>query len=167
MYEMDAQRRELLETLYHAGRQHSTATVLFHTALSERLGLGVSDMKTLDYLARLGPLTAKEIGEQTGLATASVTGLIDRLEQKGFVRRERDAHDRRKVIVALVSEREAEFTYLFQSFGTSLMELLAGYDNAQLQVIGDFLTRTAEIARREALKLRKNAEADSETSGSD
>ncbi|MGH2369932.1 MAG: MarR family winged helix-turn-helix transcriptional regulator, partial [Chloroflexota bacterium] len=119
--QVDARRSELLDALSQAGREHSTATILFHSAISEQLGLGVTDMKTLDYLARLGPLTAGELGERTGLATASVTGLIDRLEAKGFVRRVRDTKDRRRVIVEPNLEAEAGVLRLFQSFGEFLM----------------------------------------------
>jgi hypothetical protein len=53
-------------------------------AIAERTGDAPSDTKTMDILLRLGPLTAGELGEHTGLATASVTSLIDRLEKKGL-----------------------------------------------------------------------------------
>lgn len=70
-------RDELVGAIGEAGSENSTATVLFHAAIAERLGLGPSDHKALDILARHGPLTAGEIGEHTGLASASVTSLID------------------------------------------------------------------------------------------
>ncbi|MEX0763298.1 MAG: MarR family transcriptional regulator [Dehalococcoidia bacterium] len=156
MPNVDGRRQKLLGELMQAGREHSTATVLFHSAVSEKMGLGVTDMKTLDYLVRLGPLTAGEISEHVGLATASVTGLIDRLEQKGFVRRVRDTRDRRRVIVEPIGERENEFIHLFQSFGESLTELLVTYSDEQLETISGFLTRSAAIAREEAVKLRES-----------
>lgn len=149
-------RKKVIESLLDAGRENSTATVLFHSAVSEKTGLGVTDMKTLDYLARLGPLTAGEISEHTGLTTASVTSLIDRLEGKGFVRRVRDTADRRKVIVEPVMDhREGEFAHLFQSFVNALMILLERYSDAQLRTIADFLSRSAAVIRKEAVKLRE------------
>lgn len=155
--EIDARRSELLDALSRAGREHSTATVLFHSAIGEQMGLGVTDMKTLDYLARLGPLTAGELGERTGLATASVTGLIDRLEAKGFVRRVRDTKDRRRVIVEPNLEAEARVLPLFRSFEQSLMALLSTCTDEQIETITDFLTRSAGVLRQEALKLRERA----------
>ena len=37
----------------------------------------------------MGPLTAGQLAELTGLTTGAITGVIDRLEKAGFVRRER------------------------------------------------------------------------------
>ena len=163
--ETDATRLALVETLMRAGREYSTATVLFHSAVSEKMGLGVTDLKTLDHLARLGPLSAGEIAAHTGLATASVTELIDRLERKGFVRRVRDTRDRRRVIVEPNMAREAEFLPLFQSFGRSFTEMLATYSNRELQTIVDFLGRTSEVLRVEAAKLPET-DVDVATAGS-
>jgi hypothetical protein len=68
-----ARREKLIEDIFRAGRENSTAGVFFHNAVSDKLGLSITDEKTIDILLRLGPLTAGEIGKHTGLATASVT----------------------------------------------------------------------------------------------
>jgi DNA-binding MarR family transcriptional regulator len=57
--------------------------VFFHSVISEQIGMGPTDEKTMLILSG-GPLTAGEIAKHTGLTTASVTSLIDRLEAKGF-----------------------------------------------------------------------------------
>src|ERR671936_2889891 len=87
-------RAEILEEFARVGREHSDATVLFHSTMASRLDLHPTDYKTLGILERLGPMSAGEIASHSGLATASVTNLIDRLERKGFVRRVRDVEDR-------------------------------------------------------------------------
>src|SRR5580692_9536056 len=92
-------RSQLIAALSDAGRESSTATVLLHTAITDRIGLSASDTKTLDVLLRQGPCTAGELARHTGLTTPSVTSLIDRLEAKRLVRRVADAADRRRVIV--------------------------------------------------------------------
>src|SRR5688500_9030262 len=102
-------RKKLLDALSDAGRANSNAAVMYHTAMGERMGLGMSEEKTLDLLQRLGPLTAGEIAQHTGLAPASVSGLIDRLEAKWLVRRVRHPKDRRRVIVEVNYERIAGF----------------------------------------------------------
>lgn len=148
-----ANRAELIQAIIEAGRENSTATVLFHTAVNERMGLGVTDGKTLDLLARLGPMAAGEIADHTGLASASVTSLVDRLEEKGFVRRVRDPRDRRRVIVEPVMEREEEFAGHFGSFVEGALDMLAGYDEEQLAVILDFLRQSTSLFHQEAVKL--------------
>src|SRR5216117_3098234 len=89
-------RAELLAALNEAARRQSTATVLFHAAVAERLGLSATDHKYADLIARQGPMTAGELADRAGLTTGAITGVLDRLERAGWVRRERDPHDRRR-----------------------------------------------------------------------
>src|SRR3712207_9587219 len=71
-------------------------TTLFRS-VAARQGLSASEEKALDLLERAGPLTAGELARQTGLAPASVTGVVNRLERKGFARRIPNPDDRRSV----------------------------------------------------------------------
>ena len=140
-------RAELLERLALAGRASSAATVMFHTAVAARQGLSASEEKALDLLERSGPLTAGELARRSGLAPASVTGLVDRLERKGFARRVPNPGDGRSVLVEVDSERVyATVAPLFADWVGSLYELYAGYTDEQLEVILHFLT---EAARRQ------------------
>ena len=63
-----AGRAELLARLHLAGRESSTATVMFHTTLAATQGLSATETKALDVLDRQGPLTAGELAARTGLA---------------------------------------------------------------------------------------------------
>jgi DNA-binding MarR family transcriptional regulator len=144
---MPTSRQQLIDAVVEATRENSTLAVFFHAAIAERVGLGATDEKTLLILSDHGPLTAGEIAQQTGLTTASVTSLIDRLESKGFVRRVRDTQDRRRVIVELVPERMAEFGRLFGPVQDDFAALLASYSDDQLATIADFLTRTGQNSR--------------------
>ena len=125
-------RERLLTELHEAGRALSNAAVMYHSALSASMGLGMTEEKTLDLLEREGPLTAGEIVKRTGLAPASVSGLLDRLEHKGFVRRVRDPADRRRVIVEIDRDRVGAFDELFTGLVTRLNKLYAGYTDEQL-----------------------------------
>ena len=136
-------REGLVEGVLVASRESSTLAVFFHASMAERVGLGATEEKTLSLLSRFGPLTAGEIASHTGLTTPSVTGLLDRLEDKGMVRRVRDPHDRRRVIVEPDQERLAELERVFSSLQESFRELLEIYSDEQLVTIADFLTRAA------------------------
>src|SRR6516164_9446091 len=101
----DSRRREeLLAALNDEFRQLTTATILFHQAIADRLGMNVTDHKCADILLRAGPITAGELAQRTGLTTGAITGVIDRLEKAGFVRRVRDPGDRRRVVVVPLPE---------------------------------------------------------------
>jgi DNA-binding MarR family transcriptional regulator len=149
-------RGELVEAILLAGREGSAATVLFHSVIAAQAGLSATDMKTIDTLLRLGPITAGDLAEHTGLATASVTSLIDRLEKKGLVRRARDAQDRRRVIVEPVRERIAQGATVFGPIRQAFEDLLVNYSDAQLQTILDFMRRTSQRTREMTAALTAN-----------
>src|SRR4051794_9372852 len=90
------------------GFRLSTATVLFHSAIADRLGVGVTDVKCYSILRQTGPITAGDLAERVGLTTGAITGVIDRLEQAGLVRRVRDPNDRRRVVLEVLSNPEHE-----------------------------------------------------------
>jgi DNA-binding MarR family transcriptional regulator len=148
-------RLALLRTLARVGREHSDATVLFHAAATDRLGLHPTDEKALSLLQRLGAMSAGELARQTGLAAASVTNLIDRLESKGFVRRLRDPQDRRRILVEARADRVEEAGRLFESAGSSLARLYQHYSVDDLGVIADFLSRNGARLRAETEKLTR------------
>ncbi|HSL71291.1 MAG TPA: MarR family transcriptional regulator [Longimicrobiales bacterium] len=146
-------RKQILEELARVGREHSDATVLFHSTVASRLDLNPTDYKTLGILDRLGPMSAGEIAEHSGLATASVTNLIDRLERKRFVRRVPDPKDRRKVMVEAIEAQLVDARDGFSSTRRSLARLWSRYSARDLALIADFLQQNAARLREETRKL--------------
>ena len=128
------------------GREFSTAIVMFHEAVGRLMGLSAVERKCIDVLRRLGPVTAGTIGEHTGLTTGAVTGLMDRLEKAGYVRRERDPRDRRKVLVQLLPNEhmDALLAAAFGPFGDDMATIAARYSQAEIRVIADWIAVTTE-----------------------
>jgi|SRR5215468_4901412 len=150
-----AERAELLAALVGEFRQLSAATIMFHQAVADRLGMNVTDHKCADLLERNGPLTAGELAQRTGLTTGAITGVIDRLEQAGFVRRAKDPGDRRRVIIEPCYKRMGQVIGpLFESMGRAAAALCARYSTEELGVIRDFVARAHQMALEEARKLR-------------
>src|SRR5262245_27627343 len=146
-------RRAATDEVLAAGRVMSNAAVMFHSVLAAKQGLTATDEKALDLLDRFGPLTAGELGEKSALAPASITGLIDRLEKKGFVKRVADAADGRRVRVELRPERLAVFAPLFLDFVAELESLCAKYSVEQLELIAEFMLEAAQRQQVCASKL--------------
>jgi DNA-binding MarR family transcriptional regulator len=132
------------------GREGSTLTVLRHARIAERMGLSGTDHKTFDLVGQAdGPLTAGRVAELTGLSTGAVTGVIDRLEKVGLVRRVRDPGDRRKVLVEVVPGAADRYAPLFQSAVDELRELLARFSPAEREVIERYQNLLLEQLRQE------------------
>lgn len=150
---MSSSREELIQRVFLAGRELSTAAVMFHTALAAKGGLTATETKALDLLERLGPLTAGELSEQSGLAPASVTGLIDRLERKGVARRIPHPQDRRRVLIEMNRDYLAVSTPQFDDLVTGIRELCGKYTDDELTTIVEFVTASARIQQAATTKL--------------
>jgi DNA-binding MarR family transcriptional regulator len=149
------QRAELLAALNDEFRQLSTATILFHQAIADRLGMNVTDHKCADILLRTGRITAGELARRTGLTTGAITGVIDRLEKASFVRRAKDPGDRRRVLIEPDAKRmERVIGPLFEGMARSAAELCGRYSTEELTVIRDFTVRARQMAEEETQKLR-------------
>ncbi|HEU5379898.1 MAG TPA: MarR family transcriptional regulator [Ktedonobacteraceae bacterium] len=134
------------------GRELSTAVVLFHQAVAERVGLSATDLKCLDLLDRMGPLTAGQLAELVGLTGGAITAMIDRLEAGGFVQRERDSTDRRRVFIKAAQDHA--LARFYEPLQQAMREELAErYSPEVLAMIEDFLRRTIHILRQQTQKL--------------
>jgi DNA-binding MarR family transcriptional regulator len=136
-------RREIVAALREAGRAHSDATVVLHATIAERVGLNPTDYKTMSLLQQQGPMTAGAIGETTGLVSASVTALIDRLERRGFVRRHQDPADKRRVLVEATPDGIAAIGRFFASSPGTERALFAQFSTDELAVVCKFLQLSA------------------------
>jgi DNA-binding MarR family transcriptional regulator len=94
----------------------------------------------LDVILKNQPLTAGQLSALTGLTTGAVTGVLNRLEQAGYVSRVQDPQDKRRVVICIDQEKAAkDIVPLFESFGKDLDQMLSRYDDAELENILDFI----------------------------
>jgi len=129
-------------------------SVLISQAVSERFGLNSSDLECLDLALLSGGATAGEFAKVTGLTTGAITGVIDRLERAGYVRRERDPTDRRKVVVRARPAMTRRIAPLYDSLQREMTALWSRYSDEQLALILDFVTRSCDLAVQEIAKLQ-------------
>lgn len=136
------------------GRELSQATVLFHAQVAEHVGLSSTDHKCLDLAVQAErSLTAGQIADMSGLSTGAVTGVIDRLERAGFVRRVRDPHDRRKVLVEVSRGSLARYGDVFEGLAAALKDTVSGYTPDELAAIERYLASMIQTLRDEARRL--------------
>ena len=148
-------RDELVAALQRSAPQVVTDGILFHQAVADRLGVNVTDLRCLQILVEAGALAPGALAERTGLTTGAVTRLIDRLEAGGWVARERDARDRRRVLVRPDPARLAELAPLYEGVAAGWGQLLAGYRDDQLELVLDLFQQMRAMSRREAARLRE------------
>ncbi len=141
------------------GRELSTAVVLFHEAVASRLGLNATEWRCLGLLDQYGPTTAGRLAELSGLTTGAITGIVDRLEKAGYVRREPNPRDRRSVIIHPLRFRELkeQVAPIFASLGRAMTAAASRYTAKEQAAIQNYFERTIQILREETSKLSKGA----------
>lgn len=135
-------------------RRQSTAAVLFHHAVAERLGLGPTDHKCLDLLRERGAMTGSDLAAITGLTTGAITGVVARLVRAGYLRRELDPEDGRKQTLYPALERVEDIKDVFEPIREDMAAMLKAFDAHQLTAIAEFLTRSTDLAYNHAALLR-------------
>ncbi len=134
-------------------RLNGARAVMLHQKISEKLGLNATDHKCLDFLHNAGPVTAGRLAELTGLTTGAVTNVIDRLEQAGYVVRDKDPNDRRRVLVKPLEGATEQISPLFNSILQKTLHLLSQYSEQEIRVILDFMKRCNDMTLAEMSKM--------------
>lgn len=147
--------REVIQNL----RKLSTRMVLFQQFAAHAVGLAHTDFKTADILNETGPITAGELAKITGLTTGSVTTLVDRLEQAGLVKREKDPNDRRRVIIVPIKDKKPQILQHFLPLNQAMNEMCSQYSESELALINEFIAKTSVLHEKEIQRL---SEADAE-----
>lgn len=128
-------RAALMQELEEAMRRSSAQGVMYGQAVANVAGIANSDMECMDILHLEGRVTAGRLAEVTGLTTGAITGVVDRLEKAGFVRRERDESDRRKVFISVIEEKAAEIGKLYVPMQQAMNKLWSSYSDEELRLL--------------------------------
>jgi DNA-binding MarR family transcriptional regulator len=120
------------DPLLDACRALGEAMARFDESACRALGVGRTDLRALNLLEH-GPLTAGEIAVRLGLTTGSVTTLVDRLVRAGYVGRETDEGDRRRVLVGLQPATYAAFARVYAPLGVRVHGVGQGFPAGQRQ----------------------------------
>jgi DNA-binding MarR family transcriptional regulator len=154
----DAERQRLEGEFLLAMRRTSSVGQLLSQAAAERIGINVTDLNCLNVIALTGSMTAGELAKATGLTTASITGVLDRLEESGFVRRERDPDDRRRVNVVLnAGHALRDVAPVFAPMLKAWRGAATRYSDEELRMFVEFQQQVEEIMREQLSKLRNSS----------
>ena len=150
-------RAALMQELEDAMRRSSAQGVIFGQTVANAVGVSSSDLECLDFLNIEGRVTAGRLAEVTGLTTGAITGVVDRIEKAGLVRRERDEADRRKVYIAdRAGERRARSARYYVPMQKAMHKDWEGYSDDELRL----LLRFADAGLQRHARGDRGAEGD-------
>ena len=115
---LDKEQREHLlnhiEEVLIALRRVIRATDLHSKYLAKTTGLTAPQILLLQTLRDKGQVTIGELAQEMSLSQATVTTILDRLEKRGLVYRQRSQTDKRKVHAYLTECAQASFTKMIK-----------------------------------------------------
>src|SRR6202046_1783125 len=153
------EREQLAAAVAAAFRRTASLMQLVIQAAADRIGITATDLNCLNILSFSGQMTAGELARATGLSTASITGVADRLEEAGYVRRERAPKDRRRVVIRLVLERALQdVAPVFLPLVLGWQAVVTQYNDDELRLIVQFYGQMEQVIREHLARLRGPAE---------
>jgi DNA-binding MarR family transcriptional regulator len=147
------ERSELITELIRANRAYQVAVEKMDDAFCRLLGVNRTDGRCLDVIDQRPGLTAGELAKAVGLSPGAVTTALDRLEQRGLVRRTRDSQDRRRVTVEMTDEARRTAWEAYGPLGEMGAPLVEEMSDKDLTTLIRFLRGGTEINERRAEEL--------------
>jgi DNA-binding MarR family transcriptional regulator len=118
--------------------------ILFNEGVASALGVSAVDLQTFGVIARHdGAITPSEVSAQTGLPASTVTRVLDRLEQRGFITRNSVPSDRRKIAVEVVESKAAEVAQHYAGKIAQIERLNARRSRAEVAAVLSYLSDLA------------------------
>jgi DNA-binding MarR family transcriptional regulator len=141
MRSIERDARALRDHLIALARRRSLRDPV--AASCEAIGLTAPQIHALLWLGHDGPLTMGEIARRVSVTEKTVTGIVDRLERDGFLRRERDAADRRVVRARATARGAALSRDIEDGVHEKLVRLLGLLDAGDRRSLVGILERLA------------------------
>ncbi|WP_417782062.1 MarR family winged helix-turn-helix transcriptional regulator [Terasakiella pusilla] len=82
-----------------------------------------------------------ELAERAGVTRGTITGLLDGLERDGYISRQQDAADRRRLIVRLSPQGEEVAAKLGEEHSRWIVSLFEGFSEEDFKVLSPLLNR--------------------------
>jgi DNA-binding MarR family transcriptional regulator len=143
---MSRKKAQAALRLTTALRVASAQGLLVSQAVAAKVGLNTTDLECLDIIQTGDLVSAGEIARKTGLTTGAVTTLLDRLEKAGYVKRQADPNDRRRVLIVIQPERLEPLAEIYAPLQAAMEALYRNYSEADLLTIADFTERAAAVS---------------------
>ncbi len=113
-------------------------------------GTGVLESAAIGELRARGPLPPSALAERLGIASASMTAMLDRLTLAGLLVRQPHPTDRRSLLVELTAQGHATINAVFDVFREDVLRAVGGVPPVQVRALGLLLEEVAAALRERA-----------------
>jgi DNA-binding MarR family transcriptional regulator len=148
-------KQALVEELIHLARAHEAANDAFDEVAREKLGINRTDLRCLNIIENQGPINASRLAELSGLTTAAVTSVLDRIESAGYARRVRGHEDRRQVMVEVTPLLAERATPIWGPLGEEARALLSRLSTDELESLMRFYRFGIDLNQKHIDRVRQ------------
>lgn len=141
-----ATHRALVRAVGLGVRRMGAQSLITGHIIAARFGLHTTDLEVLDHVFLGKDATPGELARTTGLTPGSMTALLDRLARAGYIERQVDPADRRRVRVRVRPDAIAPIKAVYAPMQRRMFALWSEYGEQDLGVIADFLKRSTDAA---------------------
>ena len=135
----------------------TSRSTLYEKTILNLLGINHSDLRALSELGRMGSMPAGQLADVLHITSGASTALIDRLERKGFVRRSKDAADRRRIMVMMTEPGRQKTFNLTGPLVEKIQTQLESYSPNDLQLIHGFLIKVNDLFMERVTQLEEES----------
>ena len=152
-------KNELMNQVFKGATEFEISAVLFRHAVSEIIGVNVTDMECLGLIFFKGLSTPSELAHHTGLTSGATTAMLDRLEKAHLIERRRNPNDRRGVVILQTNESRKEVGTMFVPLRKAIDNLTMSYSEDELELISNYFSKLTILwtEEREKLQLQNQA----------
>jgi DNA-binding MarR family transcriptional regulator len=148
-------REQLAGQVIYEARATEAATKRFDDLANKALGLNATDAHCLGIVDNEGgSITAGRLAELSGLTTAAITAVLDRVEAKGYARRVRDESDRRRVLVELTPLMRERAEVIWGPMAGEGVRAFASFTLDDMHVMIRYFQIAREVNERHAERIR-------------
>jgi DNA-binding MarR family transcriptional regulator len=150
-------KKELIEELSQSMQRSGTLTVLHTNAVADKIGISATEFESMDVISHNQPISAGHLANRCGLTTGAITGIVDRLERAGMVKRVSDPEDRRRVLLEPVENKEKSkrVRELYQPMSQAFGEIVEACTPEQIQFLVDIHNKMSDQMEKIIAELRE------------
>lgn len=139
-------------------QRSGTLTVLHTNAVADKIGISATEFESMDVISHNQPISAGHLANRCGLTTGAITGIVDRLERAGLVKRVRDPEDRRRVLLEPVEneEKKKRVRELYRPMSQAFHEIAEECTSEQLEFLVDIHNKMSDRVEKIIAELREN-----------
>ncbi len=126
----------------HSVRRH------VHQA-SQKEGITRSQRTLIKTIIINGPQRIQDLGALLGLSNSTVSGLVDRLEEKGMVERRRSEEDKRNVYVHVTTMQKTRIYEMHNDFDNRIIAFVDALSKEELETLNTILDKASKAMQFE------------------